>query len=394
MTTHCCIVGGGPGGMILAYLLARRGIDVLLLEEHRDFDRDFRGDTIHPSTMELLDRLGLAERLLQLRHSKIDRLTLSSKTGTVAEIDLGRLRTRFPYITMMPQAQLLDFLATEASQFPNFHLRLGANVQEQIREDGVVRGIRYRAQDGWHDVRAPLTVGADGRFSRMRRLAAIESTSTAPPMDVLWLRVPRLPDDPHGGLGRIGNGHLVVMLDRDQEWQLGFVIPKGGYREIHEAGIERLRSSIAEIVPELTHRLETINTWQQVSLLSVESSRAKTWYQPGLLLIGDAAHVMSPVGGVGINYAVQDAVVAANVLTEPLLRGRIRLRDLAAVQRQREWPVRVIQAIQAQIQQRVISNVLRSNEVPAVPLIMRLPLIRDIPARAIAYGIRPVHLNM
>ncbi|MDP8923954.1 MAG: FAD-dependent oxidoreductase [Chloroflexota bacterium] len=395
---HCCIVGGGPAGMVLALLLARAGVPVALLEEHVDFERDFRGDTIHPSTMELMDELGLADRLLQLPHTKLDTLTFQAPSGPVRLADLRELGTKFPYITFMPQARFLDFLAAEGRRYPTFRLHMGANVQGLIEEPAergggtIVRGVTYRTKDGFHELRAPLTVGADGRFSRVRRLAGFEPIKTAPPMDVLWFRLPRRPGDPEVALGRIAKGHLLAILNRGDEWQVAYVIAKGSYKEIREAGLPAFRRAVAEVIPEFADRVDALREWKQVSLLSVESSRVPRWYRPGLLLIGDAAHVMSPVGGVGINYAIQDAVVAANVLAKPLRTGRLRLRDLAAVQRRREWPTRAIQAIQAQVQKLVVETALRSDRPLEPPAFLRLPVIRAIPPRIVAFGLWPVHL--
>ena len=395
--TRCCIVGGGPGGAVLALLLARRGIPVTLLEEHEDFERDFRGDTIHPSTMELMDQLGLADRLLELRHTKIRRLSFGIAGQTFTIADFGRLKTKFPYITFMPQADFLDFIAREAGREPSFELRMGANVQELIVEQGVVRGVRYRARDGWHVVRAPLTVGADGRFSKVRRLAGFEPIKTSQPMDVLWFRLPRRPEDGEETSGRAGNGHFAAVINRFDYWQLAYVIPKGSYRDLREAGLAALRASVAELVPELADRVDHLQDWKQVSLLSVESSRLRRWYRPGLLLIGDAAHTMSPVGGIGVNYAIHDAVVAANVLSGPLQAGRLRLRDLAAVQRRREWPTRVIQAIQSQAAGRLFGTVFGPDRTFTPPAFLRvfsrIPIVRDLPARVVAFGVWPVHLD-
>ena len=393
LEASCCIVGGGPAGMVLALLLARRGVAVVLLEEHEDFDRDFRGDTLHPSTMELMDQLGLAERLLQRRHAKIRSVGFTTPQGPAFAVDLGRLRTKYPYVTVMPQADFLAFLAAEAARYPSLRLVMGAAVQELVVDQGGVRGVRYRARDGWHEVRAPLTVGADGRFSRVRRLAGFEPVSSSPSIDVLWFRLPRRPDDPEGGGGRMGNGHILVLLDRGEQWQLAYVIPKGGFRALREAGIVSVRDAVAQLAPELADRVGELRDWRQVSVLSVESSRLRRWYRPGLLLIGDAAHVMSPVGGVGINYAIQDAVEAANVLSGPLLAGRLRLADLAAVQRRREWPTRVMQAIQNLIQSRVLSPALASGQSFRPPGALRLPVVQDLAARVMGLGVWPARLR-
>ncbi|HEY0079753.1 MAG TPA: FAD-dependent oxidoreductase [Pyrinomonadaceae bacterium] len=395
--TSCCIVGGGPAGVILALLLARKNVPVVLLEAHEDFERDFRGDTIHPSVMELLDAVGLADRLLELRHSKIPTVSFSTPDGLVTLADFKRLKTRFPYITMLPQAQFLAFVAAEAKRYPSFQLTMGARVEELIEEGGRVRGVRYRGEDGWHEVRALLTVGADGRSSRVRHLTGMEPVKTSPPMDVLWFRLPRKPEDPEGALARISRGHAVVMLDRLEQWQTAYVILKGSYGEIRAAGIDALRKSIAEVLPEFADRTSHLKDWKQVSMLSVESSRLRQWYREGLLLIGDAAHVMSPVGGVGINYAIQDAVVASNILSEPLSRGDLGLEHLRAVQREREWPTRVIQSIQALIQQRIIAAALNPNQQFKPPFILRLmlsiPVLRNLPARIIAFGVKRVRVK-
>ena len=397
--TTCVVVGGGPGGTVLALLLARKGVDVTLLEAHQDFDREFRGDTLHPSVMEVMDQLGLAERLLELRHTEVRSLTLQTSAGQFRPVDFGRLKTSFPYITMLPQTSFLEFITEEAKRYSNFRLVMGARVRELVEEDGVIRGARYEGHDGKHEVRAVLTVGVDGRGSRVRRLAGFEPIKTSPPMDVLWFRLPREQEDPEDAILRFGRGHIAVLLDRFDYWQAGYVIPKGAYPELRAEGIESLRRSFAELIPEFADRVGHLEDWRQASLLSVESSRCPRWYRPGLLLIGDAAHVMSPVGGVGINYAIQDAVTAANVLAEPLKASQERLMDLderylAAVQRRRELPTRLIQRLQALIQQRILAPALRSNAPFAAPLFLRLlphvPILRDIPARVVAFGFWPV----
>jgi len=398
--TSCCIVGGGPAGAMLSLLLARRGIPVTLLEMHKDFDREFRGDTIHPSTLEILDQIGLADKLHEIPHTKISGPSIKFADGDFRPFDLGRLKTRFPYILLVPQVRFLEFITRAAARYSCFKLVMHANVTQLLKENGSIRGVRYLAPDGAHEIRSPLTVGADGRFSLLRRLAGFEPVKTSPPMDVLWFRLPKLPGEPEivgGAFGGIGGGRIFILLERNDYWQAALVFPKGQYQQLHSAGVEAVRNSIAQIEPRFAPHAESLTDWHQLTLLSVESSRCPLWHKPGLLLIGDAAHVMSPVGGVGINYAIQDAVVAANVLTAGLKSGRISDGDLAEVQRQREWPTRVIQATQSFLQRRIIAGAMNIAQAGNVPWQLRLfamiPIVRDIPPRLIAFGPRRVRLK-
>ncbi len=392
--TTCCIVGSGPAGMVLALLLVRKGVPVTLLEAHMDFDREFRGDTLHPSVMEMLDQLGLAERLLQLPHTKMPTLDFEVAGGTFTFAHFDELKTKYPYITVIAQARFLAFLADEMQRYPHFKLLMGAQVDQLLEEDGRVCGVSYRGPDGRYEVRAPLTVGADGRFSRLRKLAGFEPINTSPPMDILWFRLARKADDPRGVFGRFGQRRIIALIDRQEYWQIGYVIPKGSYQRVRAQGIASLRQAIAESIPFLAERVDELVDWKQVAVLSVESNRLPRWYRPGLLLIGDAAHVMSPIGGVGINYAIQDAVVAANVLSAKLRKGEVQTRDLAKVQRRRELAVRLIQKFQVVVQNMVFVKTLQGDGTFQVPLFLRLldriPKLRTLPARVIGFGVIPV----
>ena len=385
--------------MLLALLLARQGVSVTLLEAHRDFDRDFRGDTIHPATLEALDRLGLADRLLQFPHGKLEAMQFSSNGKITTLARFRRLKTRFPYIMILPQVKFLDFLAAEARRYPAFRLELGASVQQLVQEDGVTRGVRYRgADDALHEIQAPLTVGADGRFSKVRSLCGAVPVKASPPMDVLWFRLPRRPGDPSDRITfHVGGGLFIFLFDRGDEWQVGYALVKGKYAETKAAGLDSLRASLVLQIPWLADRVESLRDWQQIVMLSVESSRVPTWHQPGLLLIGDAAHVMSPVGGVGINYAIQDAIEAANVLARPLRTGQVTHAELAEIQRRREPAVKLIQKFQRLVQDRVVKTALdkdRPFQLPWVARIMfKIPILRDLPARLIAFGTRRARIQ-
>ncbi|GAC1364976.1 MAG: FAD-dependent oxidoreductase [Ktedonobacteraceae bacterium] len=391
--TTCCIVGAGPAGAVLSFMLARQGIPVTLLESHLDFDRDFRGDTLHPSILEVMDELGLADRLLRLPHTKLSLISPPSAAGSALRFDLHDLKTKFPYITMMPQRRFLDFITSEARSFPCFRLIMGARVEELIEEEGKVCGVRYRGHDGRYEVRALLTVGTDGRFSKLRKLAGFEPMASSPPMDVLWLRLSRAAADPHGLMARFGRGRAMIFLEREDHWQIGYIIGKGTYQQVRTAGLEALHRAIAETVPEFADRVAELSDWKQVSMLSVEANRLPCWYRPGLLLLGDAAHVMSPAGGNGINYAIMDAVAAANLLTAPLQAGRVTVADLARVQRRRELPTRVIQALVNLMQDRLLKAALDPQGSFTFPKFLGWPLVRKLPPLIFGFGIQPEHVR-
>lgn len=400
LDTTCCVVGGGPGGMMLALLLARRGVPVTVLEAHPTFDRDFRGDTIHPAILEILDEIGLADRLHALPHVKMYGPTFPTSDGPVMLFDFRRLlKTRFPYIMWMPQPIFLGFLAEEGRKHPSFRLVMGANVQNMIEENGTVRGVRYRTVDGWQEVRALLTVGADGRFSRLRKLGGFRTVQTSAPVELLWFRLPRLPGDPEGtGIvsPRFGKGSVLLMIDRADHWQVGYFFPAGTYQKLRAAGVEAMRRNIVALEPRFAQNVEHLTEWHQFSLLSVASDRCRRWYRPGLLLIGDAAHTMTPAAGSGIKYAIEDAVVAANLLATPLLNQRLRVHDLAEVQRRREWPTRVIQAFGA-FGLKNLGKSLRSGRQLLLPKwvwrLSRLPFFPGLFARLLAFGFWRVHVS-
>jgi 2-polyprenyl-6-methoxyphenol hydroxylase-like FAD-dependent oxidoreductase len=383
--------------MMLGLLLARAGIPVLVLEKHADFLRDFRGDTIHPSTLELMHELGLLEEFLRRPHQEVR--TLGGQIGDdfVQVADFGHLPTHCRFIALMPQWDFLDFIAEQAGQYPAFQLRMEADVTDLIVESGRVAGVRATTPDGELEVRADLIIGADGRHSTVRERAGLEILDLGAPMDVLWMRLSRHPDDPGQSLGRFDTGRIFVMINRNDYWQCAYVIPKGGYDEIRGRGLASLREEIARLAPYLRDRTAELADWSDVKLLSVSVDRLRQWYQPGLLCIGDAAHAMSPVGGVGINLAIQDAVAAANILAPRLQQGAVSEDDLRAVQQRREFPTRATQRMQIAIQKRVIGRVLKSTQKLSAPLTVRLlrlmPFLTRLPARLIGLGVRPEHVR-
>ena len=395
MRTECCIAGGGPAGLVLGFLLARAGVEVLVLEKHTDFLRDFRGDTIHPSTLTVLDDLGLLEAFLQLPHQEVRELSADVYGTQVTVADFTHLDAPRPFLVLIPQWDFLDFIAAEAAKLPNFSLRMGAKAIGVIEEGGAVRGVNVDSAEGSFQVHADLVVAADGRHTTLRGSAGLTSEDLGAPIDVLWFSVPRDPaNDRSQTGGYIRPGALVVTLNRGDYWQCAFVIPKDGLPALQAQGIEAFRARVGGVAPFLAASLSALASWDDVKLLSVQISRMPRWYRTGLLCIGDAAHAMSPVGGVGINLAIQDAVAASNILAGALRERRLRTEDLAAVQHRRDWPARVTQRAQIAIQNEVLSPVLAGKASPTsvplpVRLLQRLPLLRRLPARLVGIGVRP-----
>jgi 2-polyprenyl-6-methoxyphenol hydroxylase-like FAD-dependent oxidoreductase len=396
LSTTCCIAGGGPAGIMLGYLLARAGIDVVVLEKHADFLRDFRGDTIHPSTLAMMDELGLLDDLLKLPHNKVAKLQVTIGDTPVTIADFTFLPPRHAFIALMPQWDFLDFLADRARLFPNFKLIMQANVVDLIDEGGRIAGVRATTPDGPLDVRARLTVGCDGRRSIVRAKAGLEVEDIGAPIDVFWMLVSRRPGDPTTG-GRIGAGSFFAVLDRGDYFQLAYVIAKGYAERLMQEGLPTFRERVAKALPFLADRVDELKSWDDVKLLSVSIDRLRTWYRPGLLCIGDAAHAMSPMGGVGINLAIQDAVAAANILWKPLKNGTLSTFDLARVQHRRTFPTSVTQRLQVMAQNRIVQPVLRgagpTTPPWAVRLFNKLPFLQRIPARIVGVGVRPEHVH-
>jgi 2-polyprenyl-6-methoxyphenol hydroxylase-like FAD-dependent oxidoreductase len=397
IVTKCCIAGGGPAGMMLGFLLARAGVDVVVLEKHADFFRDFRGDTVHPSTLELMYELGLLDEFLKVPHQKIEKLSAQIGDARVAMADLRHLPTHCKFIAMMPQWEFLNFLARHGKRYKTFDLRMRAEAKDLIEENGHVVGVRADTPDGALAIRADLVVGCDGRHSTVREKAGLESDDYGAPMDVLWFRITRKASDATDAFGHAEAGKMLVMLDRGDYWQCAYVIPKGGIEEVKSRGLDAFRDSVVEMSPFLADRTGELKSWDDIKLLSVAVDRLRKWWRSGLLCIGDAAHAMSPIGGVGINMAVQDAVAAANRLAAPLKAGSVSDADLQAVEDRRTLPVRFTQWLQLTIQTRLISRVLASQQRPKPPLLFKLfgmlPLLQRVPARLLAIGIRPEHVR-
>jgi 2-polyprenyl-6-methoxyphenol hydroxylase-like FAD-dependent oxidoreductase len=397
LTTRCCIVGGGPCGMMLGFLLARAGVPVVVLEKHGDFLRDFRGDTIHPSTLELMHELGLLDEFLELPHSEVRQLSGQVGDTRVTIADFSHLPTHCQYVAFMPQWDFLDFLAAHGKQMPTFDLHMRTEAIDLIEEGGRITGVRAMTPDGPLEIRADLTVGTDGRHSTVRARAGFEVDNLGAPMDVLWFRISRRPDDESETFGHVEAGRMLIMLNRGDYWQCAYIIPKDGFAAVKRAGIEKFRAAIVEMSPFVRDHIGEIKSWDDVKLLTVAVDRLPRWSKPGLLCIGDAAHAMSPIGGVGINMAVQDAVATANILAGPLRNGGVDEEMLRAIQQRREFPTRVTQRLQLFIQNNLISEVLKSTERPKPPWLLRLlpwfPALRRIPARLIGMGVRPEHVR-
>jgi 2-polyprenyl-6-methoxyphenol hydroxylase-like FAD-dependent oxidoreductase len=396
LRTTACIAGGGPAGMMLGFLLARAGVEVVVLEKHADFFRDFRGDTVHPSTLELMSELGLLEEFLKVPHQELHTLKLTLEDQDYPGPDFSHLPTRCKFIALMPQWDFLNFLADHARRYPAFHLRMNAEVTGLIEEGGRVAGVRVKTDEGELEVRADLVFGTDGRHSTVREKARMDVEDFGVPIDVLWFRVPKSADDPTPSIGRIRNGKMLITIDRGDYFQCASIIRKGAFEEIKSQGLEAFRAGIASAAPFLADTLSDVDDWGKVKLLTVQVNRLRDWHRPGLLCIGDAAHAMSPAGGVGINLAVQDAVAAANLLAAKLKQGNVTENDLRAVQQRREMPVRRIQAGQVFIHRRMFGpeGKVFALSWPVRKLIGLLaPILRRVAARVVGLGFRPEHIQ-
>ncbi len=398
MKTQACIVGGGPAGMMLGFLLARAGVQVVVLEKHGDFLRDFRGDTVHPSTLNVMDELGLLDEFLKLPHHKLSRFAGQFGDTKVGIADLSHLPARCRYIAMMPQWDFLDFLSAQGRKYPGFTLLMHADASALIEEGGRVAGVRATVNGNPQEIRADLVVGADGRHSTVRSASGLAVDDVGAPMDVLWFRISHRAGDPAEMMGRFDAGSILVMLDRGDYWQCAYVIPKGAAERVRAGGVEKVRATVSRLMPFLADRVGELATMDDLKLLTVGVDRLRTWWRPGVLCIGDAAHTMSPIGGIGINIAVQDAVAASNILAAPLREGRLKDSDLAAVQARRLFPARATQAMQVFLQNRIIAPSLAAQGAAIkVPFFMRLlqwfPILQRLPARLMGMGFRPEHVR-
>jgi 2-polyprenyl-6-methoxyphenol hydroxylase-like FAD-dependent oxidoreductase len=398
LTTQCCLAGGGPAGVVLGFLLARAGVDTVVLEKHGDFLRDFRGDTVHPSTLEVMHELGLLDDFLRRPHQEYPRVNAKFGEQVVPVGDLSHLPTHCKFIALMPQWDFLNFLTEQGRRYPGFHVKMQHEVTDLLEDKGQIVGVKGRTPTGEFEVRAPLTIGSDGRNSIIRQGAGLQVEVLGAPIDVLWMRLPKHPSDADYTLGHFKPRKLMVTINRGDYWQCARVIAKGEFDQIRERGIAAFRKDIVDTVPFFQDRVQELRDWNDIKLLSVAVDRLRQWYRPGLLCIGDSAHAMSPVGGVGINLAVQDAVAAANILAEPLLRGQVTTSHLLAVQSRRLMPTRRTQAFQVQAHNRFLHPLLEGRlSLDKLPLPVRLlrdfPVLRRIPARVIGLGFRPEHVR-
>jgi 2-polyprenyl-6-methoxyphenol hydroxylase-like FAD-dependent oxidoreductase len=401
--TTCCVAGGGPAGMMAGFLLARAGVDVVVLEKHADFLRDFRGDTIHPSTLELIYELGLLEEFLRRPHTELRQIGAQIEDFSVTIADFSHLPTHCKFIGLMPQWDFLNFIAEKAAAYPKFHLRMECEVIDLVVEQGRVAGVRAKStksggEGGELEVRANLTLGTDGRHSIVRKKAGLKAIDLGAPIDVLWMRLSRDQNDPDQTLGRVRAGKILVTIDRGEYWQCAYVIAKGGIEAIKAKGLAAFWEEIAAAAPFLRERVDELKSWDDIKLLTVAVDHLEQWWRSGLLCIGDSAHAMSPVGGVGINLAIQDAVAAANILTEALLKGMVNDSLLQQVQERREYPTRMTQRLQIFAHKKIIAPTISdTKKMERLPLALRLvkkfPILRRIPARMLGLGFRPEHIK-
>lgn len=391
--SNVCIVGGGPGGAMLALLLARKGISVTLIEQHKTFNRSFRGEVFHSSIMEIMDELGLVDKLLEIPHTKIFLAKVDSPHGTI-ELDFTLLRSKYPHLTTMNQSQFLEFIVAEAEKYDHFHCIMGAKVVGLLKENQKVVGVKIKIDGEECEIKSILTVAADGRNSTIRRLAGLTPIELTKPIDVIWFRLPRLNNEPEYMFNRSNQINMIACVNRGDFWQIGMFIPKDSFKEIKSNGIESLHRTLRELVPEFSDRIPSLTGWDQFSVLSSSSNRLKQWYLPNLLFIGDAAHTMSPLGAVGINYAIQDAVVVANVLSQPLKSGIVTEKDLAEVQKQRELPTKIIQGYQSIMQKQIIDPILKEKKSTiGFRLVKRFRFIRKIIVILVTSGFKRVRIQ-
>jgi len=395
--TRCCIAGGGPAGIMLGFLLARMDVDVVVLEKHADFLRDFRGDTIHPSTLEIMYELGVLDDFLKRPHQEVRELSGQIGSEIVKIADFSHLPTHCKFLGLMPQWDFLNFIADQARPYPGFELKMQTEVTDLLEEQGRVAGLRAKTPKGTLEIRADLTIGADGRHSLVRERGGLASTNLGAPMDVLWMRLSRKPADPGQTFGRFDAGRILVLIDREDYWQIAYAIPKGTADDLRQRGLPAFQEELARLAPFLLDRVSELSGWDDIKLLTVAVDRLTQWFRPGMLCIGDAAHAMSPIGGVGINLAIQDAVATANILGEKLRQGTVTEDALRAVQRRRTFPTRATQWLQLLVQNNVIKRVLggtgRLSPPWPVRLMGRWSVLRRIPARVIGVGFRPEHVK-